>query len=102
MSRWQARQLAEQTGRTFVITGANSGVGLEAARDLVGRGGHVVLACRDVAAGERAKAEILAGARGTAEVRELDLADLDSVAAFAKALTEQLESDFSFYTEAYL
>jgi NAD(P)-dependent dehydrogenase (short-subunit alcohol dehydrogenase family) len=93
MSGWQARQLAEQTGRTFVITGANSGVGLEAARDLVGRGAHVVLACRDTAAGERARADITKGVRGTAEVRELDLADLDSVAAFAKGLTEQLETD---------
>ncbi len=93
MSGWQARQLAEQTGRTFVITGANSGVGLEVARDLVGRGGHVVLACRDVAAGERAKAEILGGARGSAEVLELDLADLDSVASFSDALVTQLEAD---------
>ena len=93
MSGWQARQLAEQTGRTFVITGANSGIGLEAARDLVGRGGHVVLACRDVAAGERALAELLRNARGSGEVRELDLADLDSVTAFAKGLTEQLAAD---------
>ena len=93
MTGWQARQLAEQTGRTFVITGANSGVGLEAARDLVGRGAHVVLACRNVAAGERARAEISKGGRGSAEVRELDLADLDSVAAFAKGLTEQLDAD---------
>ena len=90
MTGWQARQLAEQTGRTFVITGANSGVGLEAARDLVGRGAHVVLACRDVAAGETARAAITADARGTAEVRELDLADLESVALFAKELAEQL------------
>src|SRR3954447_12581934 len=93
MTEWQPRHLAEQTGRTFVITGANSGVGLEAARDLVGRGAHVVLACRDTAAAERARAAITADARGTAEGRELDLADLDSVAAFAKGLTEQLESD---------
>ena len=93
MSGWQARQLAEQTGRTFVITGANSGVGLEAARDLVSRGAHVVLACRDVAAGEKARTSILTGARGTAEVRELDLADLDSVASFAKGLMAQLDED---------
>jgi NAD(P)-dependent dehydrogenase (short-subunit alcohol dehydrogenase family) len=94
MTAWTARQLAEQIGRTFVITGSNSGVGLEAARDLVGRGGHVVLAVRDVAAGERARAAITApGTTGSAEVRHLDLADLDSVAAFAKGLTEQLETD---------
>jgi NAD(P)-dependent dehydrogenase (short-subunit alcohol dehydrogenase family) len=94
MTGWQARQLAEQTGRTFVITGANSGIGLEAARDLVGRGGQVVLAVRDVAKGEQARAEITAGGvSGSAEVRQLDLADLDSVAAFGKGLSEQLETE---------
>src|SRR4051812_35812472 len=93
MTAWTARQLAEQTGRTFVITGGNSGIGLEAARDLAGRGGHVVLAVRDLEKGEQARAAITAGAKGSAEVRHLDLADLDSVAAFAKGLTEQLDAD---------
>jgi NAD(P)-dependent dehydrogenase (short-subunit alcohol dehydrogenase family) len=93
MTGWQARQLAEQTGRTFVITGANSGVGLEAARDLVGRGAHVVLACRNVEAGEQAREAITTESRGSAEVRQLDLADLDSISTFAKGLTEQLETD---------
>ena len=94
MTAWTARQLAEQTGRTFVITGGNSGIGLEAARDLAGRGGHVVLAVRDLEAGEKAREAITAsGAKGTAEVRHLDLADLDTVAAFAKGLSEQLDAD---------
>ena len=94
MTAWTARSLAEQTGRTFVITGSNSGVGLEAARDLAVRGGHVVLAVRDLEAGERARAAITTtGAKGSAEVRHLDLADLDSVAAFAKGLTEKLDAD---------
>ena len=93
MSGWQARQLAEQTGRTFVITGSNSGVGLEAARDLVGRGAHVVLAVRDTAAGDKARDEILKQARGSAEVRHLDLADLDSVTTFAKDLSESLAAE---------
>lgn len=94
MTTWTARSLAEQTGRTFVITGANSGIGLEAARDLVGRGGHVVLAVRDLDKGEQARAALTGtGGTGSAEVRQLDLADLDSVAAFAKGLTEKLETN---------
>jgi NAD(P)-dependent dehydrogenase (short-subunit alcohol dehydrogenase family) len=92
MTAWTARQLAAQTGRTFVITGSNSGIGLEAARDLVGRGGHVVLAVRDLAKGEQARAAITSAGSGTAEVRQLDLADLDSVETFSKELTEHLDT----------
>jgi NAD(P)-dependent dehydrogenase (short-subunit alcohol dehydrogenase family) len=65
--------------RTVVITGGASGIGLAAARELRSAGAEVVLACRDV---ERARA----AAPGLA-VRALDLADLDSVAAFAAATT---------------
>jgi protochlorophyllide reductase len=81
---WHPRQLAQQTGRTFVVTGANSGIGFEAARDLVARGATVVLACRDLEKGEQARAEMEVAGKGTAVLLELDLADLDSVAAFAK------------------
>jgi NAD(P)-dependent dehydrogenase (short-subunit alcohol dehydrogenase family) len=69
------------SGKTYVVTGANSGIGLEAARKLVDAGGHVVLAVRDVARGEAAASEI----GGSTEVAELDLADLSSVRAFASA-----------------
>ncbi len=84
---WNPRQLAQQTGRTFVITGANSGIGREAARDLVARGAHVVLAVRDVAKGEQARSGFTGP--GTASVQELDLADLDSVASFAKTVAAE-------------
>ncbi|GGF47845.1 putative short-chain dehydrogenase/reductase [Marmoricola endophyticus] len=73
--------LLDQSGRTFVVTGANSGLGLETARSLAAAGGHVVLAVRDTAKGERAAA----GLEGSSEVAELDLADLSSVRRFAES-----------------
>jgi NAD(P)-dependent dehydrogenase (short-subunit alcohol dehydrogenase family) len=81
---WHPRQLGEQAGRTFVVTGANSGIGLEAARGLVGRGAHVVLVVRDTAKGEQAAARL--GGPGSTSVVDLDLSDLDQVAACAETL----------------
>src|SRR6476646_7896113 len=77
-------ELGGQTGRTVVVTGANSGIGFAATRELVGRGAHVVLAVRDTAKGEKAAAR-LAGP-GSTSVVELDLADLDRVARSARTL----------------
>src|SRR5918994_1771941 len=76
---WTAEDLPRQDGRTFVWTGANSGIGLAAARELGRAGARVVLAVRDPARGEQAAATI----EGETEVRALDLADLASVRAFA-------------------
>lgn len=76
-----------QEGRRFVVTGANSGTGREAARRLALAGAEVLLAVRSLDKGERAKAEILAEApAATLEVRRLDLADLASVREFAAGL----------------
>ena len=49
MSRWSAADIPDQSGRTFVITGANAGLGLQSTRALTGAGAHVVMACRDAA-----------------------------------------------------
>jgi NAD(P)-dependent dehydrogenase (short-subunit alcohol dehydrogenase family) len=84
---WHPRQLAQQTGRTFVVTGANSGIGLEAARDLVGRSAHVVLAVRDMPTGDKAAARLVGP--GSTSVVELDLSDLDKVAGCAKTLLDR-------------
>ena len=73
--------IPDQAGRMVIITGANSGIGLAAARALAAKGAHVVLAVRDPRAGERAAQQI----PGSTEVHELDLADLASVHAFADA-----------------
>jgi NAD(P)-dependent dehydrogenase (short-subunit alcohol dehydrogenase family) len=78
-TRWTSADLPSQAGRIIVITGANSGIGLPTARALAEAGAHLVLAVRDVASGEAAADSI----HGDCEVRQLDLADLSSVRAFA-------------------
>ena len=67
------------TGRTVIITGANSGIGRAAAKALAAEGARVVLAVRNTDKGNAAAAQM----RGSTEVRQLDLASLDSVRAFA-------------------
>jgi NAD(P)-dependent dehydrogenase (short-subunit alcohol dehydrogenase family) len=84
--KWTAADLPSLTERTFVVTGANSGIGLVAARELARVGARVVLAVRDRGRGEQA-----AAIPGETEVRELDLASLDSVRAFADAWSGELD-----------
>ena len=77
----------DQQGRTFVVTGANSGLGKEAAARLAGAGAHVVLAVRTVAKGQAARDEITRRhPDASLDVRALDLADLGSVRAFVAGL----------------
>jgi NAD(P)-dependent dehydrogenase (short-subunit alcohol dehydrogenase family) len=71
--------IPDMTGRTAIVTGANSGIGRAAARALAGAGARVVLAVRDVEKGNTAATTM----RGETEVRRLDLASLDSVRDFA-------------------
>lgn len=78
---WRLADMPDQTGRVFVVTGANSGIGLEAAKALSRKGARVVMACRNRGKAEAARAEV----GGAAEVRDLDLGSLASVHAFAEA-----------------
>jgi len=80
---WTIADIPDLTGKTFIITGANSGIGFEAARALAARGAHVVLAVRDEAKGREAASSIA----GSTEVRTLDLADLASVWRFSQGWT---------------
>ncbi|MET8150438.1 oxidoreductase [Actinoplanes sp. NPDC049668] len=82
MTGWTADRIPDQRGRVAVVTGANSGLGLVTATELARHGARVVLAVRNTAAGEDAARRI----GGDVEVRELDLASLASVRAFAAKL----------------
>ncbi|GDY42550.1 hypothetical protein SANT12839_034320 [Streptomyces antimycoticus] len=84
MKGWTASDIPDQTGRTAVVTGANSGLGFVTARELARRGAQVVLACRSEARGAEAAQRIRAQAPGAyVRVAPLDLADLKSVRTFA-------------------
>jgi NAD(P)-dependent dehydrogenase (short-subunit alcohol dehydrogenase family) len=85
--KWTTDDMTRQDGRTFIVTGANSGIGLIAARELARAGARVVLAVRDPARGEQAASSI----EGETEVRALDLADLDSIRAFADAWDGEID-----------
>jgi NAD(P)-dependent dehydrogenase (short-subunit alcohol dehydrogenase family) len=84
MAKWTADQIPDQAGRTVVVTGANSGLGLVTARELARAGVRVVLTARDERKAEEARERIAAAVPGAElEPRTLDLADLRSVRAFA-------------------
>jgi NAD(P)-dependent dehydrogenase (short-subunit alcohol dehydrogenase family) len=76
---WSTTNIPDLTGRTVIITGANSGIGAAAAQALATARARVVLAVRDTAKGQKAAASM----RGETEVRRLDLASLASVREFA-------------------
>jgi NAD(P)-dependent dehydrogenase (short-subunit alcohol dehydrogenase family) len=78
-SRWTAADLPDLSGRTAVVTGASSGIGLVTARELARAGARVILAVRDTAKGGRAAATM----PGRTEVRSLDVASLASIREFA-------------------
>lgn len=87
---WTAEEIPDQTGRTAIVTGANTGIGYPTARALAVRGADVVLACRSPERGEEAAARIRGeGVPGEVAAMELDLADLASVRAFATAFRDR-------------
>lgn len=84
-SKWTAEQIPDQRGRTAIVTGANSGLGLVVARELARAGAHVIMTSRDAERGARALDTIKAAHRAAnVEVAPLDLASLASVKAFAR------------------
>jgi NAD(P)-dependent dehydrogenase (short-subunit alcohol dehydrogenase family) len=92
MSRWTAADIPDQNGRTVLVTGANSGLGLRTAEALAHRGAHVLLGCRDAIRAEAARSDVAAASTGPPpEVVPLDLADLGSVRDAAQSVAGAVE-----------
>ncbi|MFC7264302.1 oxidoreductase [Streptomyces lutosisoli] len=86
MAGWNAGDIPDQSGRTAVVTGANSGLGYVTARELARKGARVVLACRSEVRGAEAGDRIVTEVPGADVVfLRLDLGDLGSVREFAGA-----------------
>ncbi len=87
---WTAADMPDRQGETIVVTGANSGIGLETTRELARNGATVIMACRRVDRGESAAGNVLADVPdATLCVEHCDLASLDSVHAFTDRLGDE-------------
>jgi len=82
MTDWTATDLPSFTGRSVIVTGANSGLGAITARELAAKGAEIVMAVRNTKKGEAAAQQMT----GQVEVRQLDLQDLSSVQQFADGI----------------
>lgn len=92
MGKWTTADIPDQTGRTAVITGANTGLGYETATALAAKGAHVVLAVRNLEKGKAAADLISARTPGASvALQELDLTSLDSI----RAAADQLRGDYA-------
>ena len=84
--KWTVEQIPSQAGKTALVTGANSGIGYQAALELARHGAHVLMGCRNAVKGRAAIERLQREAPGaSAEVVELDMASLASIRAFAAA-----------------
>ncbi|ARS90551.1 oxidoreductase [Natrarchaeobaculum aegyptiacum] len=87
-----AADVPDQTGRTIVVTGANSGIGLEATRELTRNGATVVMACRSPERGDDAAADVRRDVPDAdLRIEHCDLGDLESVRAFADRIDEPID-----------
>jgi NAD(P)-dependent dehydrogenase (short-subunit alcohol dehydrogenase family) len=88
MPHWTITHMGRLDGKTAIVTGANSGLGYQAAKALADKGAHVIMACRDAGRAEEAVARLRKEVvEPSLEVRALDLASLDSIHAFADGIT---------------
>jgi NAD(P)-dependent dehydrogenase (short-subunit alcohol dehydrogenase family) len=91
--KWTADDMPDLSGKTIVVTGANSGLGYEASLQFAGKGAHVILACRNAEkAGSALRAIRSAHPEASVEAMDLDLASLASIRTFADALLAKHDS----------
>jgi len=87
---WTKKDMPDQTGKTAIVTGANTGIGFETALGLYEAGAHVILACRSLKNAEEALGKIQQQkGKGRLETGLLDLSDLNSVKQFGEAFIQQ-------------
>jgi NAD(P)-dependent dehydrogenase (short-subunit alcohol dehydrogenase family) len=90
--KWSPKNISDQSGKVVIVTGANSGIGYEAARTLALHGATVILACRNLEKARAAAAQISSQApQGQALILHLDLSDLASIQKF----TEDFQAQFN-------
>ena len=88
---WSARDIPDLAGKTAIVTGANSGIGRETARELARAGARVVVACRSLERASAARDDLIAGLpNANIELHSLDLASLESIRSFSRAMNDQL------------
>ena len=92
MTRSTTLDIEDQTNRTVVVTGANSGIGFELTSALAGNGASLIMACRDQRRGDAARATLPAPARDRTRVLLLDVSDPDSVRAFADRVADETDT----------
>jgi NAD(P)-dependent dehydrogenase (short-subunit alcohol dehydrogenase family) len=93
MSKWTTANIPDQTGRTAVITGANTGLGYETAAALAAKGANVVLAVRNLDKGKDAAHRIEQSTPGAhVTLQQLDLTSLDSINAAAGELRDKYDT----------
>src|ERR1700709_1114074 len=85
--KWTPEKLPTLDGKTVIVTGSNSGIGLNAARELAGAGARVGMAVRNTEQGDQARGALTGGV----EVRRLDLAGLASIDEFAGGVEGEID-----------
>ena len=90
---WTTDNIGDQSGKTIIVTGSNSGIGKETVKQLAAKGAKVIMAVRNLEKGRQAMTDIKQEVvNADIEVRQLDLSDLKSVRAFSDTIHRDMTS----------